>query len=120
MHSSRMRAALSSSRGGVGGWVCLSAYWDTPPGCGPGHPGSGPGDPPPGCGPGDPLLGMGLETPLDVGLETSSGQTPQLLPWVWACKPARHAGIPPPAARLAGIPTAMHAGIPSPPCGQNS
>ena len=54
---------------------------------------------------------------------------PQLPPWVWAWKPARHAGIPPPwrpAARHAGIPPAMHAGIapppthPPPPCGQNS
>ena len=45
------------------------------------------------------------------------GQTPQLPPWVWAWKPARHAGIPPPrpAARHAGIPPAMHAGIPLPP-----
>ena len=34
---------------------------------------------PPGCGPGDPL----------------PGQTPQVPPWVWAWKPAKHAGIPP-------------------------
>ena len=43
---------------------------------------------------------------------------PQLTPWVWAWKPARHAGIPPlwrPAARHAGIPPAMHAGIAPPP-----
>ena len=38
-------------------------------------------------------------------------------PWMWAWRPARHAGIPPPwkpAARHAGIPPAMHAGIPPP------
>ena len=50
--------------------------------------------------------GVGLETPpppLGVGLETPRcgpgdppGQTPQPPPWVWAWKPARHAGIPPP------------------------
>ena len=34
-------------------------------------------------------------SPLGVGLETP-GLTPQLLPWVWAWKPAMHAGIPPP------------------------
>ena len=42
---------------------------------------------------------------------------PQLPSWVWAWKPARHAGIPPPwrpAARHAGIPPAMHAGIAPP------
>ena len=80
---------------------------------------------------------VGLETPLGVDLETPPGQTPQLppwvwawrpplarplsSPWVWAWKPARHAGIPPtwrPAARHAGIPAAMHAGI-LPPCEQN-
>ena len=33
--------------------------------------------------------------PRGVGLETPSGQTPQLPPWVWAWRPARHAGIPP-------------------------
>ena len=43
---------------------------------------------------------------------------PKLPPWVWAWKPARHAGIPPPprrpAARHAGTPPAMHAGIAPP------
>ena len=56
-------------------------------------------------------LGMGLENP-------PPGQTPQLPPWVWAWRPTRHAGIPPPrrpAARHAGIPPAAHAGIPPPP-----
>ena len=49
---------------------------------------------PPGCGPGD----------------LPPGQTPQLPPWVWAWKPARHAGIPSP-----GKPAERHAGIPPPP-----
>ena len=50
--------------------------------------------------------GVGLKTPTPhVGLETlpspqcgprdPHSQTPHLLPWVWAWKPARHAGIPP-------------------------
>ena len=111
MHSSRMRTARSSSC--LLGGVCLSACWDTPCGCGPGDPpGCGPEDNPPGCGPGDlprpdpstSPLGVGLETPqarplnfpLGVGLETPPGQTPQLPPWVWAWRPARHAGIPHP------------------------
>ena len=59
-------------------------------------------------------LVVGLETSPGWGLETPSGQTPKLPPWVWAWKPARHAGIPPPAARHAGIPPAMHAGIQPP------
>ena len=92
MHSSRMRTAHSSSHRGV----CLSACWDTTlPGVGL-----------------ETLPGVGMETPLDVGmetpmpdpstsplcvgLETPPGQTPQLPPRVWAWKPARHAGIPPP------------------------
>ena len=92
-----------------------------------------------GCNP----LGVGLKTPLGVGspamslqtipgvgLETPPGQTPQLLPWVWAWRPppARSLNFPlgvgletckacwdtpqRPAARHAGIPPAMHAGIP--------
>ena len=93
MHSSRMHTARSSSlllRG-----VCLSACWDThtprcglgdTPGCGSGDPRCGPGDGP-GCGPRD---------PPGVGLETCPGQTHQPPPWVWAWRPARHAGIPPP------------------------
>ena len=89
MHSSRMRTTRSSSclRGGG---VCHSAYWDTPPGVGL-----------------EALSGVGLETqpqpqarplnfPLGVGLETPAAQTPQLPPWVWAWRPARHAGLPPP------------------------
>ena len=76
MHSSRMRTARSSSRW-MGGCLpqCMLGY-TTP-------------------------LGVGLETPrpnpstfpLGVGLETPPGQTPEALPWVWAWKPARHAGI---------------------------
>ena len=92
MHSSKMCTTRSSSSWG-GLPQCIPGY--TPPGCGPGDtpqvwarrppkgvgleipPGCEPGDPPR-CGPGDP-----------------PGQTPQLPPWVWAWKPARHAGIPP-------------------------
>ena len=66
-----MRTACSSSRRG-GGVVCLSACWDTPPGCGPGDPLYGPGDP------STSPLGVGLEpswpdpstSPLGVDLET--------------------------------------------------
>ena len=86
MHSSRMRAARSSSRHPRGGrgsalvnagihtpWVWV---W-IPPGCGPGDPQGVVLETPPRCGPGDPL-GVGLETPLPdpstsplgVGLET--------------------------------------------------
>ena len=36
------------------------------------------------------------DPPPSVGLETPPGQTPHLPPWVWAWKPTRHAGIPPP------------------------
>ena len=66
---------------------------------------------PPGCGPGDPLgvdletpLGVDLETPLGVDLETPLGvglETPQ----VWAWRPARHAGIPPPVDRRTCVKT---------------
>ena len=111
-----MRTARSSSRQL---WeVCLSACWDTPPmvwawrppGCGPGDlpPGVGLETPPgvgletsPRCGPGDPTrcglampLARPLNLPLGVDLETSSGQTPQLPPWVWAWRP------PPPVRPL--------------------
>ena len=61
-----------------------------------------PGDPP-GCGPGDPP-GQTPQLPPGCGPGDTPGQTPQLPPWVWAWRPARHAGIPP----------AMHAGIPPP------
>ena len=92
--------------------------------------------------PGDPP-GVGLETLLGVGLETPWmwARRPSWVwawrpPWVWAWRhpqarppnfppplgvawrPARHARIPPlwrPAARHAGIPPAMYAGIPHPP-----
>ena len=77
MHSSRMRAARSSSR--LLGGVYLSVGLETLSGVGLEIP-----------------PGVGLETPLGVGLETPPGQTPQLPPWVWAWRPARHAGIPPP------------------------
>ena len=62
----------------------------------------------PGCGPGDPpLQARSLNFPPECGLgDPPPGQTPQLPPWVWAWKPARHAGIPPSwrPARHAGIP----------------
>ena len=56
--------------------------------------------------------------PPGVCLETPPGQTQLPSPRVWAWRPARHAGIPPPPQRPAwhaGIPPAMHAGIPPPP-----
>ena len=86
MHSSRMPTARSSS---CSGWVSASVHAGIPPGCGPGDP--------PSCEPGDP-----------------PGQTPQLPPWVWAWRPARHAGILPPWRPAQGIPPAMYAGIPHP------
>ena len=70
MHSSRMHTARSSSRL-LGGGVCLSACWDTPPWVWAWRPSQ--------CGPGNPPPGIGLETP--------PGQTPQLPPWVWAWRP---------------------------------
>ena len=104
-----MRTAHSSSR--RGGGVSASVHARIPPEVWSWRP-------PPRYGPGDLPLGMGLETPPGVGLETYPiGQTPQLPPWVWAWRPARYAGIPPPprpATRLAGIPPSMHAGIPPP------
>ena len=48
------------------------------------------------------------QAPSPLGTGTPWTDPPKLPPWVWAWKPARHAGIPP----------AMHAGI-APPCGQN-
>ena len=77
MHSRRMHNVRSSSH--LLGGVCLSACWDTPPGCGPGDPqvrlwrplGCGPGDhpPPPGVGL-ETLQARPLNSPPDVGLET--------------------------------------------------
>ena len=103
MHSSRMRTARSSSRyrGGLHNPLeQRSPFWSRYP---------------PGCGPGDtPETRSSSTSPLVVGLETPQPDPPQLPPLVWAWKPARHAGIPPPwrpAARYAGIPPALHAGI---------
>ena len=79
--------------------------------------------PPPGAEP-PPPQGVGLETslarspstsPLGVGLETPQPDPPNLPPWVWAWKPARHAGIPPPLRPVACWDT-----TPPPPRGQNS
>ena len=40
---------------------------------------------------------LGYHPPLGVGLETPPGQTPQLLPWVWAWRSplARPLNLPP-------------------------
>ena len=54
-----------------GGSVCFSACWDT-------HP-----------------PGVGLGTPLSVGLE-APGQTPQHPPWMWAWRPPSHTPQHPP------------------------
>ena len=85
-----------------------------PPGCGPGgppqvwawrHPWVWAWRPPQVWAWRYPPQGVSLETPspqpdpstspLGVGLETPPGQTPQLPPWVWAWRPAKHAAIPP-------------------------
>ena len=71
------------------------------------------------CGPGDPPRADPSTSPLGVGLEESPsrGQTPQLPHWVWAWRPARHAGIPTPletCCKACWILPAMHAGIPPP------
>ena len=125
MHSSRMRTAHSSSHHGGR----LHTPWNRHPPWSR-HP---PGQIPPTS-----SLGVGLDqipstSPLAVGLDQIPlnfplgcrpgdppwPDPPKLLPWVWAWKPARHAGKPPPlsrpAARHAGIPPAMHAGIAPPP-----
>ena len=120
MHSSRMRTARSSSRH----WgLHTPSIDDTLPGAGTPWqqtPGQIPLNFPLGCGPGDlpppgqiPLnfpLGCGLETPLarspststlGVGLETCKACWDTITPWR-------------PAARHAGIPPAMQAGIETP------
>ena len=79
-----MHTAHSSSRLlGGGGVCCLSAYWDTPR-CVPGaRLGVGLDNP----------LGVGLETPgvgletLGVGLETPQARSLNISPWVWAWRP---------------------------------
>ena len=47
-----------------------------------------------------PIMGWVSTPPWE---QIPPGQTPQLPPWVWAWKPARHAGIPPPADLLQGM-----------------
>ena len=64
LHSSRMRAARSSSR--LLGGVWLSACSDTPPPHGPGHS--------PGCGPGHPLWPDPPTSPLGLGLDSPHEQ----------------------------------------------
>ena len=65
------------------------------------------------------------DTPLGVDLETPPPvQTPQLPPWVWAWRPARYVGIPPPPTQdlqgMLGYHLQWMLGIPAPPCVQNS
>ena len=107
MHSSRKHTARSSSH--PGGSPHNHHPWDQAPPTSPRadplrtrHPHWEQTPHPPGCGPGDPSF---------------QPDPPKLLPWVWAWKPARHAGITPPpslepSARHAGIPPTMHAVIP--------
>ena len=79
MHYSRMRTTHGSSRL-LGGGVCLNACWDTPWVWAWRHP-----------------MGVGLETPQDVGLETPQVWAwrhplrcgPGDTPWVWAWRPPR-------------------------------
>ena len=120
MHSSRMRTASSSGRllgggsasvhAGISPWVSV---WSPLTRCGPGIPPTqarplsspqcGPGDSPM-CGPGDPpRCGPGDHHPPGVGLETPPRPGPSTSPWVWAWRPAWHAGIPPPPGDLQGI-----------------
>ena len=95
MHSSRIHTAHSSSHPQQGNLPQCMLGYTTPPwvwacrpaphGCGPGHPQYGPGHP-------QDLaletsLGVGLETPLGCEPGDPPGQTPQLLPWVWAWRP---------------------------------
>ena len=105
MHSSRMRTARSSSRhGGVSTQTPPEAGTPRsryPPGAGTPqsrHPQS---RNPPLCGPGDPPSQIPLNFPLGCGPgDPPRPDPPQLPPWVWAWKPARHAGIPPPPPPL--------------------
>ena len=94
--------AVAICRGGV----CLSACWDTPqvwawrpPRCGPGDPPLARPNFPPGCGPGEPSQARPLNFP----------------PWMWAWRPARHAGIPPnplEKCKACWDTTCTHSGIP--------
>ena len=85
MHSSRMHTTHSSSNL-LGEGVCLSACWDTNPPLGVGLETPQTPQLPPGCGPGDPLI-RPLNFPPGCGPGDPPGQTPQLLPWVWAWRP---------------------------------
>ena len=95
MHSSRIRTARSSSRHPPSGAdTSLSLpqtrhplpQADNPPRAGT-PPGQIPLNFPVGCVPGDP----------------PRPDPPKLHPWVWAWKPAKHAGIPPPPDLLQGM-----------------
>ena len=117
MHSSRMRTARSSS--------CHRGVLHTPPGASTPHPWEqapqGAGNPqsrhPPEQAsprsrhlltrsPSTSPLSVGLDQiPLNFPIGCGPGpDPPQLPPWVWAFKPARHAGIPhPPGDWLQGM-----------------
>ena len=77
------------------GYTPLGVGLETPPGCGPGDPPDQTSQLPlPRCGPGDPPRPINF--PLECGPGDPPDQTSQPPPWVWAWRPARHAGIPPP------------------------
>ena len=76
----------------------LGVGLETPCGCGPKDPpGQIPLNFPLGCGPGDSPGQIPFNFPLGCGpgVCPPGPDPPQLLPWVWAWKPARHAGIAP-------------------------
>ena len=103
MHSSRMRTSRSSSQRGGGLPQCMLGY--TPPDVGM-APTLGVDQRPPGCGPGTspPWVWAGRTPPQVWAWRHPPSQTPQLPLWVWACKPARHAGIhAPPRDLLQGM-----------------
>ena len=132
MHSSRMRTARSSSRL-LGGGGSASVHVGIPPGVGLETPLVWAWRPPcvgletplgvawrpSGCGPGDPP--DHTPQPPSLGYGPREGQTPQLPPW--ECGPGDLQGMlgyhPWRLARHAGIPPAVYAGIPPPPCEQN-
>ena len=81
----------------VGLEIPLARHLNLPTGCGPGTPPhSQTPQLPPGSEPGDPPPARPLNFPPGSGPGDPPGQTPQPPPWVWAWRPARHAGIPPP------------------------
>ena len=93
-----VRGSELSYIAGINSTLCVSIRWWRrawrPLRCGPGDPpGCRPGDPP-GCRTGGPPGQTPQPAPLGVVLETPPpSKTPQAPNWVWARKPARHAGI---------------------------